>query len=188
MDEEAILEIKARFAYKENLGDKTVTFYNDHILIKMDADSKKIKYADIERLKYNSNTIKIFTKEDEKLKIPCYGSDIKKIRTLFRAKDDIIAREVIASALVILGEMNFIVPIRSTDIKGLKTTIIRRIAKHFYPACENNGVNLELFQKLVFFTVLDENKLIPLLDNQDLDAALLFFENRLRIKVEFKEQ
>lgn len=185
MDEHKIFGITSVFSFKTEMLERNVCFFKDSIKIVDSKCEDIILYTDVEKIKYNSKTIKIVLKDRSKIKIPCSGADIKKIKTLFRAKQDFQGKEFNGSALVNMGTINILVPIRSNDLKMLRASIIQRIAKHFYPACENTCITPELFDNLMIFVDVGDGKYISVVDSCDLEAALLFFGNRLKIKVDF---
>ncbi|KAM0680313.1 hypothetical protein GINT2_001367 [Glugoides intestinalis] len=187
MEEHEIFGITSMFYFKGEILERNVCFFKDCIKIDDNKCKEIIRYTDIEKIKYNSKTIKIVLKDRSKIKIPCSSPDIKKIKTLFRAKQEFQGKEFNGSALVSMGTINILVPIRSNDLKLLRASIIQRIAKHFYPACENTCITQELFDNLMIFVDVGDEKYISVVDGCDLEAALLFFGNRLKIKVDFFE-
>lgn len=185
--ESVILQIKGTFKFKDELGTYNVTFYNNRMLIENSKISTSLKYIDICKIKYNSGSIKIGLKDGSKIKIPCTSSDINKIKTVFRTKKEDSTKEIYGSALAKLGDLILFVLIRSNDFKAFKIAVFQRIAKHFYPACENDCLNLENFENFLFYLQLDGENEILIDGNEDLHAAMIFTDNKLRINIKPKK-
>jgi hypothetical protein len=170
-----------------------VEFLKNEILIKdqqdpsfnniNDANPKTVvKYVDILKIKYSSTNLKIILKNEKKIKIACNSVDLKKIKTLFKITEEPEYKDINASAMVSVGDYSILVLINSTDIKELKIGILKRLAKHLYPACETEGITLEMFKKFKFIVLIDEIE-IELRHSEDLKAALNYFENKLKIRM-----
>lgn len=181
--ETAIFQIKGTFKFKDEFSTYNVAFYSNRILIENTKMSTTLKYTDICKIKYNSGSIKIALKDGSKLKIPCTSSDINKIKTVFRIRKEETTKEIYGSALVTLGDLVLFVLITSNDFKTFKMAVFQRIAKHFYPACENDCLSLENFENLVFYLQLSDGNEILIDGSEDLHAAMIFTDNKLRINV-----
>lgn len=194
MEESAALEINATFDYKGDSSNKLVSFFSDHIQIdakeinsrKNEISSQnsieKIKYTEVRRITYNDKSMKIVTNEGLKIEIPCCSTDIKKIRTIFRSRDDSSIKKMDGSALVRLADCLFTVLIKSNDIRELKTSIIRRIAEHFYPTYEPSAISMGMFNKLSICLQTDTDE-VQLSNCEDLEAALNYFDGKLRLAI-----
>jgi len=182
MNDAAVLQLNGTFDYAGDISSKFVTFLKDHIKIEGEKLSTAIKYTEISKITYNSKSVKILTK-DGVVKIPCSMSDIKKIKTLFKIRKEFEVRSVSASAVVQLGDLCLIVPVRSNDIKALKIAVLQRIAEHFYPACETSLVSSDMMGQIEIFCKIGDSRRVRLVTNEDLDAALYHLDGRLKLYV-----
>lgn len=158
-------------------------FLNDGLVIKEGDISKDIKYTDIFKIKYSSTKMKIILQSGEIICIPCNSNDMKKIKTLFKTSENIQARDIKGSAFVSIGDYQFFVLINTTDLKELKIKILERIGKLMYPACESEGILLDKFKKFKFLVLIDKSR-IELNTSEDLEAALIYCENKLSITID----
>ncbi|ELA41267.1 uncharacterized protein VICG_01640 [Vittaforma corneae ATCC 50505] len=181
MEESAILQLNGTFDFAGELSSKLVSFFKNQIEIGNENFSTTLKYTEVAKISYNSRTVKILMKNGSKIKIPCCSSDIKRIKTILRARKDDNIIEVGGSALVRLSDLCFVVPIRSNDIRVLKTSIIRRISEHFYPACEAVSISTDIFNNISICCESEKGSEIQLVSCEDLEAALSYFDGKLKL-------
>lgn len=180
MDEDPILVLNGEFELLGRRSFYIVKFLKYGLLINEGSFSKEIKYTDIYKIKYSLTSLKIILKTGEKIKMPCNSSDIKKVKTYFRTAEELESVPVAASAAVTIAGTTFFVVINSTNIKEFKIRILKRIAKHIYPACETEEITLEMFENLKFL-VYCEGFESELCNSEDLAAALIYNGSKLRI-------
>ena len=88
-----------------------------------------------------------------------------------------------ASAFVLIGDFHFFILINSTNLNELKIKILERVARLMYPACECEGILLDKFKQFKFIVLIDKLK-IELECSEDLEAALLYCDNKIKIAIE----
>lgn len=182
MDCNPLLVLSGQFAFLGKYNFYITEFLRDGLLIKEGDISKEIKYTEISKIKYTSTKIKILLQSGELISIPCTSSDMKKIKTLFKTKENLESKDIQASAFVKIGGFHFFILINSTNLKEFKIKILERVAKEIYPACECEGILLEKFKKFKFLVLMDEFQ-IELTCSEDLEAALLYCNNKLRMTI-----
>lgn len=178
-----LLVLSGQFTFLGKDSFYIIEFSKDGLLIKEGDSSKEIKYTDIFKIKYTSSRMKIILQSGEIICIPCNTNDMKKIKTLFKVSETPKALDIKGSARVSIGDFHFFVLINSTNINEFKIGILQRIAKHIYPACESEGISLEMFKKFKFM-VLGPDFQTELCCSEDLEAAIIYFNNRLDICIE----
>lgn len=183
MEEYSIFELNTSFEFEGKHSEKNVSFYKNHVQISSESSSTNIKYTDISRISYNSESVKIILRDGSKIKIPCGSSDLKKIRTIFRSKKESEIKEMKGSALVNLKDLYFIVPIQSNDIKILKFTIMQRISSYFYPACETASISVDVISGISIYCTFDKGEEVELINSEDLEAALIFCSGKLKLAI-----
>lgn len=187
MEDPAVLELNGIFDYAGEFSKKVVAFSKGQIKVTGNNVTAAIKYTDINRISYNSKSVKIETRDGHTMKIPCSSAEIKKIKTLFKARREVEIKKVTGSALITIGDLHFVVPVKSNDVKDLKSTVLQRIAEHFYPACEASQISSETFGHLAIVCEMENGFGVQLVTNEDLDAALTHFGGRLCLTVRKRE-
>lgn len=183
MEESAILQLSGTFNFAGELSSKVVSFFKNQIKIGNEHFSAALRYTEIAKISYNSKAVKLLMKDGSKIKIPCCSSDIKRIKTIFKARKDDCIIETGGSALVRLSDLCFVVPVRSNDIRMLKASIIRRISEHFYPACEAASISTEIFSNISICCEGEKGSEVQLASCEDLEAALNYFGGRLKLVI-----
>lgn len=183
MNEGLLFQLNCVFDYAGDISNKFVSFLRDKIKIENDNLVTIIKYTEISKITYDSKSVKISTKDGKKIKIPCTSSDTNKIKTLLKAKRVTEIRNLNASAVVHLGDMCFIVPVKSNDIKILKLSVLQRIAEHFYPACDTSAISPSMVAQIELLCKIGKNKLVRLITTDDVDAALCHMDGKLKLYV-----
>lgn len=181
MENTPLIEISNAVEFRGRHSLYKFQFYNTHLSIKDDIFDTEIDYSDLYKIKYTSKSIKLIFKDStNNITIYCTAEDLKKFKTLFKSMSKASKRECEGSAKIEFGNLSFFISIKTTDINELKSTIIRRIAKFFYPTCIPDEIAFGKFNKFKF-CVKDDGKEIDIESSEDLDAMLKYFHNRLNI-------
>lgn len=206
MDKKPALTLKNIFLFngKEDLYE--VLFYGHYLNIKSENENIKIEYSKIHKIKYTPNKIKIIIPSKNinnnyttnlsnsdgnnnfvEIKIPCSVNDITKVKTLFKIYNDSEPKEIFGSAIVFFGEFVFLININSTDIKILKSNILKRVAKFIYPSCYHEDLSFDFCKNICFTILIEEKYRIEIITNEDLEAALRYFQNKIKLYVHLNQ-
>lgn len=185
MKDEPLLILSHSFVFQEKKASYSVEFYKRHIIINecKTSNSTKIKYSNLHKLKLRNNTLKIVLKNQNIIEIPCTISEINKIKRIFKENIHFVPNNVAYAAFVEFGEISFFLKVFTNNFDTLRTEIIKRISKFFYPALDHEGISLDLFKNFVFH-IRKANRLVLIENSQDLDAALLYFDYKIDIVID----
>lgn len=180
MDQKPVITLKNMFYFNEKEQIYDAIFFGHHINIRNDEVNTNIEYTKIKKIKYTSKDIKIVLKDDSIIKIPCSVSDITKIKRIFKVYGDGEAKEWVGSAVINFGDLVFLMCINSTSISDFKKNVLRKVARYVYPGCCHDDLSFNLL-KNIKFTVVVENNQVELKTNEDLEASLRYFSDKLVI-------
>lgn len=183
-----ILVLTHTFEFRGRTSLYTISFYKNYLNIKDELFDTGIDYSDIAKIKYTTKTMKIILKDGTDIKVQCTTNDMKKIKSLFKSTSTLVARSCEASAFVQFGNLEFFIPIDSTDSHSFRVSVIRRIAKFFYPAYDHADVSLNLFDRFIFLIRLDNEREIPIESSEDFDAALRYFQHKIDVVIRTKDK
>lgn len=185
MAENTEISITHSFTYKKRSGTYRIDFHQ-HLLTITDICTSEfketIKYTDIYKVKSGTSSIRIVFKDRTEVRVPCTLAEIREIQHIFSRAGKPSGRACSASALVEFGEKTFFVDIPSTDYTEFCTTVIRRIAKFFFPAYGSESISLKTFG-LFAFSVRCGSRSILLEDTEDLEAAIRYCKGRLKVVI-----
>ncbi|KAI4290869.1 hypothetical protein PAPHI01_0143 [Pancytospora philotis] len=185
MDDGPALALTHTFAFREKRATYTVSFYTDLLHIEADGEEPtRIRYADVHKIRSKGQTLKIYLKDGTTVEMPCTIGEIKCVQRIFRRSLRFEPSAVRTLAFVEFGELCFFIKIGSNDFSAFKATVIKRIAKYFYPAFDDDGISLGLFRKFVL-RIRKGARLVTIDNSEDLDSALTYFDYRVDIVIEY---
>lgn len=191
MDE--ALTIKHTFSYKNIKDTYTVIFTADKLIIKNLSVEESIRYSKVTKIRYSTKTLRVFLSSGAKIKLPINSKEKDIINRLFTTayQEDLLqshssALEPIGTSFVTFGEMSFFVKYYSYSLTDFKTTVIKRISKHFFPAIDCEDVDLNRFENFKF-TLIHEGKETLLDSDSDMENANIHLKGRLNTHVSEKQ-
>lgn len=188
MDGDPILALTHTFEFRGRTSLYTISFYRNYLNIKDELFDTRVDYSDIAKIKYTTKIMKIILRDSTDIKIQCTTNDMKKIKSLFKSTSTLAARSCEASAFVQFGNLEFFIPIDSTDSHLFRVSVIKRIAKFFYPAYDHGDVSLNLFDRFIFLIRLGDEREIPMDSSEDFDAALRYFQHKIDVVIRTKDK
>lgn len=184
MEGNAIIKLTDSFEFQGKYSSYTVLFLDTHINIADESTSKDLDYSEVSKIKYTEKSIKLILRSPpDKIKIQCSTSDIKQIKTLFKSISTGSSRDWEATSHVEFGNLKFFVIINSNNYQELKTKIIQKIARFFYPACAHDQIFYDKFKKFKISVKMAETDNIEIENTEDLEAVLRYFNGRLDISI-----
>ncbi|KAI5170418.1 hypothetical protein PAEPH01_1416 [Pancytospora epiphaga] len=191
MNEKASLMLTHSFIFREKSSTYTISFYTNFLIIEDSClkhrDPTTIQYAEVYKIRAGEKNLKIQLRDGTKITVPCTLAEIKRIKKLFKQSSGFKPSRVRSLAYVEFGSLSFFIKVDSNDYDTFKATIIKRIAKFFYPAFDQEGISLELFKKFVL-KIKKCNKLVRIDTSEDLDAALMYFDYKIDITIEHVQE
>lgn len=187
MEEQPSLTLIHSFTFRKNPSTYKISFYANCLEVQDnngENDAETIQYADIYKIKSNGRDLRIYFRDESRMVIPCTISEIKKIKKLFKRSSSFTPSTVRSLAFVEFGELSFFIKIESNHYEVFKATIIKRIAKFFYPAFDQEGISLELFRNFML-KIKKGSRLVSIETSEDLDAALMYFDYKIDVIIEY---
>lgn len=188
MEDSPILVLKHTFEFRGRSSLYTISFYKSFLNVKDELFDTRIDYPDIAKIKCTTKIMKIMLKDNSCIKMQCTTNEMKKIRSLFKSSSTLLIRSCEASSFVQFGNLEFFISIDSTDFHLFKVSVIRKIAKFFYPAYDNEDVSLNLFERFIFLVKFDDKKEILIDNSEDFDATLRYFQYKIDVIMRAKDK
>lgn len=203
VDEEPRLSLTHTFIFRGVKSTYMISFYLTYLIIcsarhlsksndesiesrKSSLDNgEKIEYSKIKKITSKGQNLKIVFGKLDMIEIPCTLSEMKNIKKLFKKSTNTSSHCLDGVAFVEFANFGFFIKIKSNDLLKFKSAVIKKIAKFLYPALNHDDIALELgkFRDFQLKTKKD-NIFIMIENNDDLDAALMYFNNKIDIRIE----
>ena len=167
----------------------TISFYSGHLTIAplSGAESESVKYSSIYKIKSKGQRLKIVFRDSEAVTVPCTISEMKRIKKLFKRSAEFSPSRIQAVVFIEFAEVGFFLKIDSNQYDVFRASIIKRIARHLYPALSHEEISLELFKNFVF-KLRKGNRLVDIESSEDLDAALQYFDQKLDVVIAYADE
>lgn len=175
MTNEPSLVLTHSFEFRGRLSTYTISFYQNSLTVCDTKDAKSqetIKYTDVYKIRSSERHLRILFRDDSTIAVPCTIQEMRSIKKLFKKSSSFSTSRVSALAFVEFGDLSFFTKFDSNHFSAFKIAVIKRIAKYFYPAFDQEGISLDLFDKFVF-RVRKDNRLVNIECSEDLDAVHL---------------
>lgn len=181
------LALTHSFAFRGRHNTYTIAFFSDNLAISTkNKEPELIPYSKIHRIRSCSDRLRIIFKDDEPIDIPCTITEIRQIRRLFKRSSSFHPSKIRSTAFVEFGDACFFLRIDTNHFNEYKSAIIKRIARFFFPALDQEGISLDLFQKFLL-KVRKGDRLVQIENSEDLDAALAYFDYKINILIEYSD-
>lgn len=189
MVEEPKLSLTHSFVFEGKQSTYILSFYSDYLAIAplSGTESDPIRYSSIYKIKSKGQKLKIMFRDSDPVTIPCTISEMKRIKKLFKKSVEFNPSRIQAVVFIEFAEVGFFLRIDSNQYDLFRASIIRRIAKHLYPALNHEEISLELFKNFIF-KLRKGNKLVDIENSEDLDAALLYFDYKLDVVISYADE
>jgi len=180
-----ILVIVNDLELNKRTGTYKIKFYEKHLAIEDDDrnEVQAIQYKRIKRITSAAQQIRITTREAPDLILTCTSHELRKLRELFYSNAPFVSEKINGVAFVEFGDACFFIKISSTCFKEFKKACIKRVAKYFYPAINQQEITMNLFEKFAF-KIKKDNQLAPIDSNDDLEAMLTYFNYKIDVNIE----
>lgn len=189
MTEEPKLSLTHSFVFGGKQSTYTISFYSDYLAIAplSGAAPEPIKYSSVYKIRSKGQRLRIIFRDGESLAVPCTISEMKKIKKLFKRSAEFSPSKIEAVVFIEFADAGFFLRIDSNQYDAFRASIIRRIARHLYPALNHEEISLELFRKFVF-RLKKGSRLVEIENSEDLDAALLYFDYKIDVVIAYSDE